>query len=132
MFINIRSLIPYISKECPLLIETPAGQGTEVLTTFDYFVSFYSDFKEEEREYIKVCIDTCHVFASGFDPLKYLKDFYELYPDSLVLVHYNDSKTKIGSKKDRHEKPGEGFIGVEKMKDIELWCIEKNIPMVIE
>ena len=43
MFINIRSLIPYISKECPLLIETPAGQGTEVLTTFDYFVSFYSE-----------------------------------------------------------------------------------------
>ena len=75
-------------------------KGTEKAFTGKYndFKEFYARFTNSQQACcLKICIDTCHVFASGFDPLKYLKDFYELYPDSLVLVHYNDSKTKIGS-----------------------------------
>ena len=122
----------YISKSCPLLIETSAGQGTEVCWEIDCFKKFYNRFTNEEKKYIKICIDTCHVFVAGHNPYEYLQSWYISYPKSIVLVHYNDSKVERGSRKDRHAYPGKGFIGEKNMKQIADWCIQKEIPMVIE
>ena len=132
MFKNILQLLPHIDKTCPLLIETPAGQGTEVLTKIEEFSEFYSRFTKEQKEKVKICIDTCHVFACGYDPAEYLEKWNELQPDSIVLVHFNDSKCECGSKKDRHAPAGEGFIGLEKLNYIIEWCATLNIPMVRE
>ena len=59
-------------------------------------------------------------------------DWYSKYPESLILIHWNDSKCEKGSRKDRHAFAGNGHIGWDKMEEIAIWCTEKNIPMVIE
>ena len=132
MYKNVLCILDYIDPTCPLLIETPAGQGTEILTTYEEFSDFYKMFTSEQKQKIKICIDTCHVFVSNHCPLEYIKKWLKDHPGSLTLVHYNDSKGPKGCKKDRHECPGLGYIGVEKMKKISNLCKENNIPMVIE
>ena len=132
MYHNIIILLPFIKTNCPLLIETPAGQGTEVLTKMDDFFNFYAQFTPIQQKKIKVCIDTCHVWSAGYNPLEYLKRFYEKFPKSLSLVHYNDSKGPLGCCKDRHEYPGKGCIGEDIMKQVHQWCNERDIPMIME
>ena len=132
MYTNIRSLFKHVSPTCPLLLETSSGQGTETLSTIEAFAAFYGRFTKEEQQLIKIFIDTCHVFAAGHDPLEYIEKWSRLYPESLVLVHFNDSKEKCGDKKDRHAFPGEGHIGEWKMCLVEAWCLEQEIPMVME
>jgi len=132
MYINLCSLFKHVSPTCPLLLETSSGQGTETLSTFDAFSTFYKRFTKEERKLIKICVDTCHIFAAGHDPLNFIEKWEREHPRSLVLVHFNDSKEKCGEKKDRHAFPGEGWIGAEKMCLVEGWCRARDIPMVLE
>ena len=132
MFNNIIAILRHTSPTCPLLLETSSGQGSETLWQFNDFSKFYGRFSEVQRERLKICIDTCHVFAAGHDPIKFITDWEKLFPNTLVLVHYNDSKECCGEKKDRHAEPGMGHIGAEKMSIIQAWCMERNIPMVIE
>lgn len=132
MYNNIIGLLDHIDNSCPLLIETPAGQGTEILTTLDSFAMFYERFDESQREKVKICIDTCHVWSAGHDPMDYLERWLERFPGSLSLVHYNDSKVPKGARKDRHEIPGLGHIGVKEMDRISNWCEANDIPMVME
>ena len=132
MYTNLCSVFEHISPTCTLLLETSSGQGTETLPTIEAFSTFYQRFTKEQQQLIKICIDTCHVFAAGHDPFEYLRKWETLHPTSLVLVHFNDSKEKCGEKKDRHAFPGNGHIGAEKMCIIEAWCRERDIPMVLE
>ena len=129
---NMISLGKYATEECPILLETPAGQGTETLVKYDEFITFYQRFTEAQRKKIKICIDTCHVYAAGHCPLKYIQDWYSQYPESLVLIHFNDSKWECGSCKDRHEYPGNGCIGLDKMMEVAEFCNSVNLPMVYE
>jgi len=126
MYKNIMKLD--IDPDCPLLLETPAGQGTECLVDIDEFIKFVKRFDNR----LKVCIDTCHVWAAGYIPIEYIEKFVKEVPDKLVLVHFNDSKTEKGSRKDRHEFPGKGFIGSDEMNKVFHFCEERKIPMVIE
>ena len=132
MYKNILSILVHTSPTCPLLLETSSGQGSETLWEFESFKKFYGRFNSEEREKLKICIDTCHVFAAGHDPYDFLDNWEKTYPKSLVLVHFNDSKEACGHKKDRHAFPGEGHVGPEKMALIESWCRDRNLPMVLE
>lgn len=132
MLINIRKAMKAASPECPLLLETSAGQGTEMYWDFDGFERFYSKFSAEEKTRLRICIDTCHVFAAGHDPMKFISDWDKKYPNSLVLVHFNDSEKPCGCKKDRHARPGTGEIGLEKMTEVAKWCINRKIPLVME
>ena len=132
MLINIRRAMEAASPECPLLLETSSGQGTEMCWAFDSFKKFYANFTEEEKTRLRICIDTCHVFAAGHDPLKFIQDWEEAFSNTLVLVHFNDSVECCGCKKDRHERPGKGKIGLEKMTSIAKWCMEREIPLVME
>jgi deoxyribonuclease IV len=123
---NIKKVLEVATPECPLLLETPAGQGTETLTKREDFLTFVQSFADNR---IGICVDTCHVFATGYCPLDYLK----ATPDSLVkLVHFNDSQTPKGSKKDRHALVGTGHIGFGKMTEVAAYCVERGWPMVIE
>lgn len=132
MLANMKAMLPFISPECPLLLETSAGQGSEMCWRYEDFRDFYAAFTPEERVKIKICIDTCHVFAAGHDPLTFIENWDKDFPKSLVLVHFNDSKECCGDKKDRHERPGHGHIGLEKMTAIAKWCFETDTPMVME
>jgi len=132
MYNNMCSIVPYISEDCPLLLETSAGQGSEICWKYDDLLEFYQLFTDNEKKKIRICIDTCHVFAAGHDPHKFIFDWIKAEPNSLVLVHYNDSQECCGEKKDRHAYPGTGHIGQEKMQLIAELCTSHNIPMVIE
>lgn len=132
MYYNICCLLPFIDESCPFILETSAGQGTEVLFNYIEFSLFYNRFSEEEKRKIKICIDTCHVFAAGHDPYIFIQKWLHENQNSLVLVHFNDSKYEFGFKKDRHAYPGTGYIGLEKMKFIYDLCCLNKIPMIIE
>ena len=132
MYNNIIDVLSEVDPRCPLLLETSTGQGTELCYQYDEFKQFYERFAPELRTRLKICIDTCHVFAAGNDPMKFILDWNSSFPNTLVLVHYNDSKGICGCKKDRHETPGQGEIGADIMKEIAEWCIKNDIPMVVE
>jgi deoxyribonuclease IV len=124
---TIKSVLTAGSPGCPLLLETPAGQGTETLQDQNEFLEFVASF---ESQNIAVCVDTCHVFANGHDPLDYVKAAYNT--NMLRLVHFNDSSECCGSCKDRHAMVGMGQIGLEKMTKIAEFCGENRIDMLIE
>lgn len=117
------------TEKCPILLETPAGQGSETLTKDDEFLEFVSSFKDPR---VRMCLDTCHVFACGYKPLEFIKKTMTKDPTLLKLVHYNDSLCECGSKKDRHAFIGRGQIGLEKMTEIAATCSSHQLPMVIE
>jgi deoxyribonuclease-4 len=126
---NIAACLSAATPECPLLLETPAGQGTELLTDPDEFIGFVTSFNDSR---LRICVDTCHVFACGHDPLTYIKKVQEADPALLHLIHYNDSAEPCGCRKDRHAHMGTGHIGMEKMETIARHCHSATLPMVIE
>ncbi len=132
MYNNMCSVVEHIDPSCPLLLETSSGQGSETLYNYNDFKDFYNRFGEGIKEKIKICIDTCHVFAAGHAPLKFIMDWNKDCPNSIALVHFNDSKEKCGEKKDRHEYPGEGYIGIKKLDLVNQLCKKLNIPMIME
>lgn len=125
----INQVLPHASADCPLLLETPAGQGTEMLTDLEQFVAFVSGF--EDRRF-RICVDTCHVFATGYDPLEYIDYVRAVDPDLLRLVHFNDSETACGACVDRHAAMGMGQIGFEKMAAVAERCFSEGVPALIE
>ena len=124
----IASLLSSATAECPLLLETPAGQGTELLTEAAAFMDFVEAFHDPR---LRACVDTCHVFACGHNPLEYIRTFTER-PNLLKLIHYNDSAAPCGSCVDRHAYMGTGKIGIGAMQSIAELCSSHSLPMVIE
>lgn len=101
-----------------LLLEITAGQGSNL----GYRIEHMAEILEliEDRQRLGVCFDTCHAFAAGYDfrtPRTYRKLFEEFDKviglNRLKLFHVNDSRKDIGSRIDRHEHPGAGFIGLQ-------------------
>jgi deoxyribonuclease-4 len=129
MRINIARVLEHATPECPLLLETPAGQGTETLKGDDEFIAFIESFGGDPR--LRVCLDTCHVFACGHKPLTFI-DKLNAKPDLIKLIHFNDSLEPCGSCKDRHAPIGGGHIGYDGMEMIAKRCHELGLPMVIE
>jgi endonuclease IV len=111
---------------CPLLLETPAGQGTELLTTPEDFMGFCRDLS------LGMCIDTCHVFACGACPMQYLDSVLATCPELLKLIHFNDSMARRGSRTDRHAFVGTGEIGLERLIEVAHRASEYRIPMLTE
>lgn len=126
-----------------IILETAAGQGTELITTRDNsleeFANFYNKFTDQEKEYIKICVDTCHVFAAGYSIKTKIqvKQFFDSFNDLiglkyLILIHLNDSKKECGSCVDRHENIGDGMIGLEGLRHIIRYSIHYRIPIILE
>ena len=126
-------------KESMLMIclETTAGQGYNIGYRFEQIAEIIEKTSEEHR--LGVCLDTCHVFAAGYDirdEKSYNKTFREF--DTVIgikrlkIIHINDSKRELGSRVDRHEHIGRGLIGVKAfdliMNDRKL----KSIPKILE
>ncbi len=129
---TVRRALKFATKECPLLLETSAGEGTDVCKTIDDLGMFFHRFSADEQERLGVCIDTCHVFSSGICPLEYITQWLEYYDTRIGLVHFNESAVVCGACRDRHAPIGQGFIGLDVMAKIARVCVERGIPMVIE
>jgi deoxyribonuclease-4 len=123
----IEEILPSATAACPLLLESPASQGTELLVNQEEFFEFVESFKSTN---IACCLDSCHMFACGHDPLEFIKD--GVSRNLVHLVHFNDSQDECGCKKDRHAAPGQGKIGLDKMTKIAEFCSENRIDMLIE
>lgn len=106
-----------------VLIETTAGQGTGLGSQFDEIGYILQNSKYGHR--LGVCVDTCHVFAAGYDirtPEVYQQTMdafdREIGIDRLKFFHLNDTKNELGSRVDRHEHIGKGFIGGEGFRNL--------------
>ncbi len=120
-----------------LLLETTAGQGTNVGYKFEHLD--YIIKKVKNKIPIGVCLDTCHVFCAGYDIRTYkgwektLLEFSNVIGlNYLFAFHLNDSKTDFGSRKDRHENLGIGKIGLECFEFIMKEKKFKNMPKILE
>jgi deoxyribonuclease-4 len=124
----IRLILEYSSEECPLLLETPCGCGSELLSNSKEFADFILEINDSR---LGVCVDLCHIFVSGENPSSYLE---YLFDKNIIpkLIHFNDSVLDLGSKRDLHEQIGLGKIGLEELRKCAQMCKEKNIDMLIE
>lgn len=117
-----------ISSECDcgLFLETPSGKKGGLLTEKKDFVEFVKN-----HEKLQVCVDTCRVFSAGYKPNKYIKFLVE-NDISIRLIHLNDSKTMLGSRKDQHVQIGFGYIGLKILNKIGEWAIQNKIDLINE
>ena len=122
---------------CGLLLETMAGQGSQLGHTFEQLALIAHRVEATER--IGFCFDTCHVFTSGYDLSttrayeKTMKAFDDTVGcESLCVIHLNDAKKGLGSKVDRHEHIGKGQIGLEAFRFIMNDPRLKGIPKILE
>ena len=112
-----------------IILETGAGQGTEMLIDIDEFINFSKQFDEK---YFGLCFDTCHVWSAGFDIIEAYNKIQKYTNNLISVIHFNGSKTKKGSKKDRHANLFDNLntIPLEKLK---LFCNNlKNIMIILE
>lgn len=119
------------------MLELTAGQGTNLGYRFEHIAEIIDLVKDKNR--MAVCIDTAHIFAAGYDirtPEAYEKTMSEFDKviglDKLKLLHMNDSKKELGSRKDRHEHIGKGFIGLEGFANIMNDKRIENVPKILE
>ena len=120
-----------------LLLENTAGQGTEIGYNFEQMQKIIDAVKGKKR--IGVCLDTAHAFEAGYDLSN--KDGLERTLENfdqtiglkrLHLLHLNDSKAPLGSRKDRHWHIGEGYIGLEGFRYLINHPLLKHLPGIME
>lgn len=118
-----------------ILLETMAGKGSEIGRNFEELRAVID--KVEDTERLGVCLDTCHVFDGGYDIVGDLDGVLDEFDrviglERLKAVHINDSKNPLGSHKDRHEKIGEGQIGLNAFAEIVTHPRLTNLPFYLE
>jgi deoxyribonuclease-4 len=120
-----------------LLLETTAGQGSNIGYKFEHLA--YIIKKVENKIPIGVCLDTCHIFAAGYDIRNTLAWEDTLSKFSKIIgikhlyaFHLNDSKTDLGSRIDRHESIGKGKIGLDCFKYVMKEPKFKDMPKILE
>ena len=118
-----------------VLLETMAGKGSEVGRSFEELRQIIDlvDLKDK----LGVCFDTCHTWDAGYDIAGDLDGVLDQFDkiiglDRLKAVHFNDSKNERGSGKDRHEKLGQGMIGMEAMKKFATHPVFEGLPFILE
>jgi deoxyribonuclease IV len=120
-----------------VLLEHTAGQGTALGATFEQLASIVGKMNDHRR--VGVCLDTCHLLASGYDiatPEGYANTFKQFGRligfDRLQAFHLNDSKKPLGSRVDRHEHIGRGCIGLEAFRRLVNDRRFRGLPMLLE
>ena len=124
-----------LSSPSKFILETGANCGTEVCRKLEDLKFIYDHVEHKEK--FGFCIDTCHIFAAGFDirtePLNYINHFNRLIgTDKVMLIHLNDSKGALGSHLDRHQTLTMGKIGKFGLKEFVKYFGERRIPLVLE
>ena len=118
-----------------VLLETMAGKGSEVGRSFEELRAIIDAVELDEK--LGVCLDTCHVSDAGYDIINNLDAVLDEFDsviglDRLKAIHLNDSKNPPESHKDRHEKIGEGFIGIDAIERIINNPRLRNLPFFLE
>jgi DNA polymerase/3'-5' exonuclease PolX len=142
-FINSLVLVLTETKKIPIILETPVNRENIVGGSLESMALLYKSIPEKYKKRVKICVDTQHIFASGYDITtergvnSYFENFDILIGlKNLALIHLNDSEKIFNSKIDRHAPIGEGYIfrnnGIEGLKALIKIAIKNKIPMVLE
>ena len=120
-----------------IAMESTAGSGTSLGATFEDLATIIAGVAEPHRGRMGVCTDTCHLYAAGYDLVFAFDGVWNRFDDvigrdRLLGMHLNDSKTPLGSRRDRHELIGEGAIGPVPFRRIIGDDRFQAIPKVIE
>jgi len=134
---GINQALRRVKNSVTLLVETTAGQGTEIGYTFEQIREIIDGVEDGKK--IGVCLDTAHAFGAGYDLSKRegiertLESFEKTIElKRLHLIHLNDSKTPLGSRKDRHWHIGEGYIGLEGFRYLINHPLVRHLPGIME
>lgn len=135
LIVDILNRIIDPNQETTLLLETMAGKGTEIGRTFEELAMIINGVRIKNK--IGVCLDTCHIYDAGYDIVNDLDGVIDEFDrviglDKLKAIHLNDSKNTLGSRKDRHEKIGEGNIGLDTFINIINHPKLKHLPFYLE
>lgn len=119
------------NQNIKLIIETPAGQGTELLTDLNDFVEFHNSFSKEQQNYLGMCFDTAHTWALGYE----LDEAFNILfsknnAKNVTLIHLNNSLVNKGDRKDRHATMLNGMIPNAKMNNF-ISSLKKYKPIII-
>lgn len=133
----IRRALAEVESDTPVLIEVTAGQGTALGSSFEELAELLERVGEGAGDRLGVCLDTAHLFAAGYDLAGdyggVLADAERVFGLANVrLFHLNDSKTKLGSRVDRHESIANGCLGPEPFRRIMRDERFRGVPKLIE
>lgn len=122
-------------QDTVVLLETMAGKGSEIGRSFEELRGIID--RVELADKLGVCLDTCHVWEGGYDIAERLDDVLREFDEVIGLgrlkaVHLNDSMNPCGAHKDRHEKIGQGHIGLEAFRRIVTHPLLKGLPFYLE
>ena len=137
---NIMSIIRRTSdSNSTIILETGAGSGTEIMSTVEDLSRMYSKMPKSYQKRIMFCIDTCHIWAAGYDisNAKAVERYFALWDqcigiEKIALIHFNNSMDALGSKKDRHADIQVGKINKKGMIAFVKMAAMYNIPIVTE
>jgi len=120
-----------------LCLETTAGSGTALGATFEELAAIIGRIDAKHRDRVGVCVDSCHVYAAGYDLVNDYDGVIARLEDTLGLgrlrvMHLNDSKTPFASRRDRHELIAEGSLGEGPFRRIMTDARLAAVPKVIE
>ena len=123
------------TKEVTAVIKNTAGQGSNLGNEF-WHLKYIID-RVEDKTRVGVCLDTCHTFTAGYDLLedyeKVFNEFEEVVGfQYLRAMHLNDSKKALGSRVDRHDSIGKGFIGFPFFEKLMRDPRFDNMPLILE
>lgn len=129
------NLVLYPEMQTTVLLETMAGKGTEMGSSFQELRAILDRVALSDR--VGVCLDTCHVSDAGYDIIGDLDGVLEEFDrviglDRLRALHLNDSMNPPGSHKDRHERLGKGFLGMDTFRHIMTHPLLRSLPKVLE
>ena len=134
---GINQALRQVRNSVVLLLENTAGQGSEIGSIFEQIRTIIERVEENER--VGICLDTAHSFEAGYDLSN--KDGIERTLETLDhtvglkrlhLFHLNDSKTPLGSRKDRHWHIGEGHIGLKGFRYLINHPAVRHLPGIME
>ncbi len=134
---GLASALERVEGPTRVLLEITAGSGTSVGGSFERLARILDALPPAQRDRVGVCFDTCHAYAAGYDLAGGYDQVWEdfervLGMDLLGLIHMNDSKHPLGSRKDRHEAIGEGTLGPEPFRRIMLDANLSRVPKILE
>lgn len=132
---DVLNEVLYEEMTTTVLLETMAGKGTEVGRNFEELKAIMDKVKLNDK--LGVCLDTCHISDGGYDIVNNMNEVLEEFDriiglDKLKALHINDSKNVIGARKDRHEKIGEGYLGLDTFRNVVNYPYLKTLPMILE
>ena len=135
MIAEVLNMVLKPEQTTTVLLETMAGKGSEVGRNFEEIRAIID--KVELNDKLGVCLDTCHIWDGGYDIVNKLDEVIEEFDkviglDRLKAIHLNDTMNDLGAHKDRHEKIGEGHLGIEAITRIINHPSLKDIPFILE